>query len=112
MNYYLLVQFLFILGGASFFLFNLSNLSGTEQLTIAVLITVSVMSTGFLFEAHPWAAWAEYARLLITGLVLLVLIRETSSFPALAISISFIVLLSCFWVYRNYHLPILKTGLE
>ena len=112
MNYYLLVQFLFILGGASFFLFNLSNLSGTEQLTIAVLITVSVMSTGFLFEAHPWAAWAEYARLLITGLVLLLLIRETSSFPALAVSILLIVLLSCFWVYRNYHVPILKTGME
>lgn len=112
MNYYLLLQFLLILGGASFFLFNLDNLSGTEQLIMAVLISVSVMSTGFLFEAHRWAAWVEYGRLIISAWVMLLLWKHTASYSIAVFIIPAILLLSCLWVSRYYHTPVPKANLE
>ncbi|MEO6167032.1 MAG: sterol desaturase family protein [Chitinophagales bacterium] len=102
MNYYLVVHFLFILGGASFFLFNLSNLSTPEQIVIVALLTFSVMSTGFLFEAHSWAAVAEYIRLLLTGIIVLMMLKDAAIFVPMAIAVTVIILSSVYWVQKFY----------
>jgi sterol desaturase/sphingolipid hydroxylase (fatty acid hydroxylase superfamily) len=102
MNYYLITHFLLILGGASFFLFNLSNLAVGAQLIVASLITFSVMSAGFLFEGHWWAAYIEYVRLFLSGAVLLFMVKDISSFMMVAVFVSGIILLSVYWVQRFY----------
>lgn len=110
MNYYLVVHFLFILGGASFFLFNLSDLSASEQIVIVALITISVMSTGFLFEAHSWAAVAEYVRLLLTGVIVLMLLKDAVIFFPMAIAVTVLVLLSAYWVQKFYPVQLSKIS--
>lgn len=100
MNYYLLVHFLVILGGASYFLFNLANLSPSAQWAVAALITLSVMSCGFLFEGKTWAAAAEYTRLAITSAVLLMMLKDTTAFAAAVVVIGLVSIFSIYWVYR------------
>lgn len=109
MNIYLLLHFLFILGGSSFFLFNLNQLSVTGQLTGAALITASVMSTGYLFEAKPLAAMVEYGRLLLVAVVLFWLLKNSAVFIYVVPTVVMIVLLSVLWLQKYYHLPFSKT---
>lgn len=109
MNYYLIIHFLLILGGASFFLFNLSNLGAGEQLTLAALITFSIMSAGFLFEGHGWAAYIEYARLFLSGTVLLFMVKDSSSFLMMAVFVAVITFLSVYWIQRFYSVQTHKT---
>lgn len=108
MNVYLLVHFLLILGGASFFLFNLSKLSSSDQIVVAGLITFSIMSSGFLFEAKPWAALFESIRLLLTGAVILFMLKNATVFTTIAVAIAAVVLLSVYWIQKFYQAPLSK----
>ncbi|MFI5135581.1 MAG: sterol desaturase family protein, partial [Chitinophagales bacterium] len=55
MNWYLLIHFILILAGTTFFLFGLSHMTEIEQIMFTLLISFSIMSTGLLFEGKQWA---------------------------------------------------------
>lgn len=98
MTYYLLVQFLFILGGTSFFLFNLDSLSASGKIVATALITLSIMTTGFLFEGRKWASRAEYFRLILVWVVLKFFL--TPELPqSIFLVTGILVAVSLIWVY-------------
>jgi len=71
---YLLVQFLGILAGTAFFLFNFAQFSTVENLEWAGLLIFSVVSVGLLFEGRKFAWVIETTRLLflfVLGLLFL-----------------------------------------
>ena len=62
LNYYILLQYVFILAVASFFLFNLDDFSRSHQVLIASIIVLSITNLGGLFESKTWAYWLEFIR--------------------------------------------------
>ncbi|MEQ9097770.1 MAG: sterol desaturase family protein [Imperialibacter sp.] len=66
---YLIFQYLFVLGGTSFFMFNQGNFSIIEKSVIAVTIVVSIIILGGIIEMREWAFTAERIRQLIQPLL-------------------------------------------
>jgi len=102
MNWYLLIHFLLILAGTSFFLFGLSNFSASEKILFTVLITLSIMTTGFLFEGKEWAFFPEIVRLIMVTAALFYLLQDYSWFYAIAIILSLTTIISLYWLYHFY----------
>jgi len=109
MSWYLLVHFMLILTGTSFFLFGLSGFSVSQQILFTVLITLSVMTTGFLFERKSWALYTELIRLILVSSVLIYSLQHHILFPAFAIFFALLVLVSVYWLRRFYSDPSLKS---
>ena len=65
LSIYLFIQFLFVLGGTAFFLFNFTNFEMRENLALSGLLIFSVISLGLLFEARKFAWIIEILRLLL-----------------------------------------------
>ena len=65
LSIYLFIQFLFVLGGTAFFLFNFTNFEMRENLALSGLLIFSVISLGLLFEARKFAWIIEMMRLLL-----------------------------------------------
>jgi alkylglycerol monooxygenase len=75
LNYYVLTQYVFALGGASAFLFGAKHLDMNWRIGFGVLIAVSIMSLGTLLEARSWAPWLEALRLFTTAAVVVVFLQ-------------------------------------
>lgn len=73
LNLYVLFQYLLCLGGTALFLFNADEFSLGEQAFIALLITVTVMNCGVLFEQRKWVKRAEWIRIFAYPLLLTIL---------------------------------------
>lgn len=65
LSIYLFIQFLIVLGGTAFFLFNFTQLQMSENLVLSGLLILSVLSLGLLFEARKLAWILEIVRLLL-----------------------------------------------
>jgi hypothetical protein len=100
MNWYLLFHFLFILTGATFFLLGFSKVSGPEQILIAAIISLSIMTTGFLFEGKRWATGLEIVRLIITAVTLALYFRHESFKVGLFFFTIVILAVSIAWLLR------------
>lgn len=109
MSWYLLIHFILILTGTSFFLFGLSGFSVSQQILFTALITLSVMTTGFLFEGKPWALYAELIRLILVSTVLIYSLQHRTLFPAFAIFFAVLVLASVYCLHRFYSDSSLKS---
>lgn len=69
---YVFVQFLIVLGGATFLLFRQDDLSFGARSAGAFAILITLVSLGGLLERKPWARWLEPLRaigLIAAGLV-------------------------------------------
>ena len=110
MSWYLLIHFILILTGTSFFLFGLSNFSSSQQIIFTALITFSVMTTGFLFEGKSWALYAELVRLVIVSSALIYSLQNHALFPVFAIFFATLVLASVYWLRRFYSDPSMKIS--
>ena len=73
LNLYVLFQYLVCLGATALFLFNAGKFSLTEQAFITILITITVVNCGVLFDQRKWVRWAEWARIFIYPLILSIL---------------------------------------
>ena len=102
MNWYLLVHFILILTGTTFFLFGLSQITQMEQIIFTLLISFSIMSTGLLFEGKNSSKWIEVIRIVVVGIALFVFFRNSSFAIPLGIFLVLIMVLSLFWIFR-YH---------
>jgi sterol desaturase/sphingolipid hydroxylase (fatty acid hydroxylase superfamily) len=65
LNAYVLFQFIATLGFATWFLFKQSELDLLPKMGAALLIFVTAITNGGLFEMKQWTRWAEKFRLLI-----------------------------------------------
>jgi sterol desaturase/sphingolipid hydroxylase (fatty acid hydroxylase superfamily) len=65
LNYYVLAQYIVCLGVTSLFLFKQANMTMTEKLVGAALISWWVVNCGVLFEQKVWVKAAEYARIVL-----------------------------------------------
>jgi len=65
LSIYLFIQFLFVLGGTAFFLFNFTNFDMGQNLALSGVLIFSVLSLGLLFEARKYAWIIEMIRLLL-----------------------------------------------
>jgi alkylglycerol monooxygenase len=102
MNWYMLVHFLLILAGTTFFLFGLSAMAKTDQLLFTLAISFSIMSVGWLFEGRNSAKWIEVARLFAVAIVVFAFFRNASFKIPMAISILTVVMFSLIWLFRFY----------
>lgn len=73
LNLYVLFQYILCLGGTALFLFNAGKFSVVEKGFIALLITVTVVNCGVLFEQRRWVKWAEWIRIFTYPLLLTVI---------------------------------------
>lgn len=64
-GYYLFAQYLAVLGGTAWFLFNTGQLNLPTQIGLALVVIYSVMSLGLMFEKRKYAVVVEVIRLLI-----------------------------------------------
>jgi alkylglycerol monooxygenase len=65
LNLYVLFQYILCLAGTSLFLYNASKFSLTEKAMITVLISITVVNCGVLFENRPWVRYAEWIRIVV-----------------------------------------------
>ncbi len=65
LNYYVLFQYLILLGITSFFLFNINSFVRPHQLLIVAFVILSVVNFGGLLEGKKWAKTFEIIRVLL-----------------------------------------------
>jgi hypothetical protein len=63
LNLYVLFQYLLCLLGTALFLFNAAEFSLSAKAFITLLITITVVNCGVLFEQRRWVKWAEWLRI-------------------------------------------------
>lgn len=115
-NYYVLFQYIFVLVGASIFLFSADQLHkiypGAQGWMwkggLALLVLTSIVSLGGLLERKTWAAPLEYARVILSGLALTLLALHTDWLLLVATLSAAYALLSIAahrWVARTVPVP-------
>lgn len=64
-SYYLFAQYLAVLGGTAWVLFNTTKFELPLQIGLAIVVIYGVMSLGLMFEKRKYAFWVELLRLII-----------------------------------------------
>ena len=104
LNYYILLQYVFVIVGSSVFLFNVDFISNWVKLSSAAIILLAIINLGGLFEKKRWSVWLEYLRLLLVPALLILLFNGHSAFVAIcSLSVSIFVA-SMVWLTRYHHL--------
>lgn len=77
-NVFVFVQYIILLAGTALFLFNLTAFENNllQKTVLALIIIVSTVSFGAMFEARKWAFMTEVLRLLTVPLALLYFFPE------------------------------------
>ncbi len=70
LNLYVLFQYFLCLIGTSLFLFKASNFALPEKVFITVLISITVVNCGVLFEQRTWVKVAEWIRIILYPILL------------------------------------------
>jgi sterol desaturase/sphingolipid hydroxylase (fatty acid hydroxylase superfamily) len=84
LNYYVLFQYTLCLVATALFLFNSAKFALGEKAFITILISLTVVNCGVLFENRKWVVWSEWLRIIL--------------YPALLISLTYLLNLSA-WYY-------------
>jgi alkylglycerol monooxygenase len=73
LNLYVLFQYILCLIGTSMFLFNSRKFDMGEKAIIAVIIAITVVNCGVLFEKRAWVKWSEWFRIILYPIILIAL---------------------------------------
>lgn len=107
LNYYVLLQFIVVLGGATYFLKAQMNPPFTDnmalKLSFVALVIMSIINIGGVFEKKSWLPLAEVARLIALSALVLYMVQGATHFYLFAgVTVLFCVLsLIWFFTYRN-----------
>jgi sterol desaturase/sphingolipid hydroxylase (fatty acid hydroxylase superfamily) len=71
MNFYVIFQYLICLVGTAWFLFNADKFTLGEKGIFTVLISVTVVNLGVLFEHRTWVIWSEWIRIVLYPVLLI-----------------------------------------
>lgn len=106
MNTYVFVQYVLLLAGTAFFLFNLARFDENllEKSVLAGLIIVSTMSFGGLFEHRTWAFPMEIFRLVLIPVSLMYFFTGFGDTLVLVASAAYVII-SIFWLLRAWAVP-------
>ena len=97
LNYYVLLQYLLVLGVTSGFLFNLEMFDRSIQVLISAWIILSIATQGGLLEKRKWSLSVEIVRLLAAGLLTVLLFKIP---PIAILGGTLIILGSTIWLLR------------
>lgn len=108
LSYYVLFQYVICLVATAVFLFNQGNYTMAEKAVAAILISISVVNCGVLFEHKRWVYIAEWIRIVSypAGLILLAVVN---GWPTILVAGSAIYgLISIAWYYHvpKTHAPV------
>ncbi len=105
LNLYVLFQYIVCLGGTALFLFSQKNKDGSahfttsENLFFALLISITVINCGVLFENRKWAKYSEWIRIVLYPILLITYgYLNNGSIWLYAIAIAYLVV-SVTWFY-------------
>jgi alkylglycerol monooxygenase len=73
LNLYVLFQYILCLIGTSMFLFNSRKFDMGEKAIVAVIIAITVVNCGVLFEKRSWVKWSEWIRIILYPILLIAL---------------------------------------
>jgi alkylglycerol monooxygenase len=73
LNLYVLFQYILCLIGTSMFLFNSRKFDMGEKAIIAIIIAITVVNCGVLFEKRSWVKWSEWFRIIFYPVILIAL---------------------------------------
>ncbi|MBX2946787.1 MAG: sterol desaturase family protein [Cyclobacteriaceae bacterium] len=73
LNFYVLFQYTLCLLATALFLFKSSTFSLAEKTIITLLISITVVNCGVLFENRKWVVWSEWIRIIFYPALLLAL---------------------------------------
>ncbi|GIV35160.1 MAG: sterol desaturase [Chitinophagales bacterium] len=65
LNYYVLIQFMLIVAATSAFMYYFDTISWFYRVAFAVILVLSLMICGAIFENKRWVKYAEYLRLIV-----------------------------------------------
>lgn len=99
LNLYVLFQYILCLGGTALFLFKQEGFAMPQKIFISLLITLTVVNCGVLFEKRGWAYYSEWFRILSYPVLLSVLVQLNDWSGSLHfLSITYL-LISVLWFY-------------
>ncbi|HHZ81929.1 MAG TPA: sterol desaturase family protein [Flavobacteriales bacterium] len=102
LNYYILLQYVFVIIGSSIFLFSIDSISNWVKLSSATIILLAIINLGGLFERKRWSVYLEYLRLIMVPMLLITLFTGHSAFMAISVVSISVFLASLIWLSR-YH---------
>ncbi len=98
LNYYVLLQYMVLLFGATAFLFLGNNFELLPRITIVFIIIASLVNLGAIFEAKKWLWYAEPLRLLLGSAFVLSVFSHHSLVVWISITVAFYLLSSLVWL--------------
>jgi hypothetical protein len=100
LNYYILVQYVLILGVTTVFLFNIELFSRLMQICLALFIIISIMNIGGILEFKNWSWWLEWSRWLGCGILFFKFSAIFNMPNWMALPVTILILLSVWLFYR------------
>lgn len=104
LNLYVLFQYVLCLGGTALFLFQQETFTMTQKVFISLLITLTVVNCGVLFEKRKWSYYSEWFRILAyPALLSIVIYMNNWALSYHLIALSYLVI-SAFWfqfIFKN-----------
>lgn len=101
LNYYVLLQFILVLVGATMFLIMSGSTLFTGNVWLKVgaagVVVISLMSIGGIFEKKPWVPMLEYARLAAVIAIMVLLTRNSPYFYGIIATVSVLMIASGIW---------------
>lgn len=101
LNYYILFQYIVVLGITTIFLFNLDSFPRLQQLLVAGFIIVSITNLGGIFEKKHWAEILEWGRWFFVVMAAIYALTRLSVDPIYVSVLLLLVSISLFWFYRH-----------
>ena len=98
LNYYVLFHYVVILLGTTGFLFLGDGLDIAGKLLTGLLILVSIINLGGIFEKRRWVWWLEHARLLASAILLYFLFAGTAYVLPVSIMGVAMLIISAIWL--------------
>lgn len=101
LNYYVLVQFILVLAGATMFLIMSGStlFSGNVWLKVAAasVVVLSLVSIGGIFEKKAWVPLLEYVRLAAVVVIMALLTRNSPYFYSIIATVAVLMVASAVW---------------
>lgn len=99
-NRYVFTQYVLLLAGTALFLFNLESFEGKmlQKAVLALIIIISTVSFGALFERRSWSHWFELIRIVSIPIILVSFLPNFSVESVVFYSILGFSLLSAAWI--------------
>lgn len=99
LNLYVTFQYILCLVGTSLFLFNAGKMGLGEQVFLTILVSITVVNCGVLFEQRPWVRLSEWMRILSYPFMLIALTYLNDWSPYYYLLAIVYLIVSSSWFY-------------